>query len=117
MAPMKKSASKNNNGSEKVYSQQEMKRYLGSLAEIHDENLKAVKEGFYVINRKLDEHTVMLSGHGKTLKSHTEMIGSLMEDISILKNDTQIIKGGLKKKVDYDEFLSLVQRVNKLEKA
>jgi hypothetical protein len=43
------------------------------------------------------------------------MIGSLMEDVSVLKEDMQIVKSELRKKVDYDEFLSLVQRVNKLE--
>jgi len=42
------------------------------------------------------------------LDNHTEMIGTLMEDVSV-------IKGDLKKRVDYDEFLSLVKRVQKIE--
>ena len=71
-----------------------MKRYLGALNEIHGENLKAIKEGFDILNRKSD--------------SHTEMIGVLMEDTSIIKNE-------LKRKVDYDEFSSLVKRVRKIE--
>lgn len=103
-------------------SKDEMKRYLGSLVETHNEHLKGIKEGFQIINRRLDgidkkqdHHTEILTKHTKILNSHTEMIGVLMEDSSVLKDDMQIVKKELKKKVDYDEFLSLVLRVNKLE--
>jgi hypothetical protein len=72
----------------------EMKHYLGLLNEMHGENLKGIREGFEILNKKLD--------------NHTEMIGTLMEDVST-------IKGDLKKRVDYDEFLSLVRRVQKIE--
>ena len=34
------------------------------------------------------------------------MIGSLMEDMTIVKEDVSVIKSDLKKKVDYDDFLS-----------
>ena len=83
------------------YSPTEMKRYLGALCETHDESLKAINENFFIVNRKLDEHT--------------EMIGSLMENMEIVKGDISVIKGDLKKKVDYDDFLSLVRRVQKIE--
>lgn len=72
----------------------EMKHYLGLLNEMHGENLKGIREGFEILNKKLD--------------SHTEMIGVLMEDTSVIKTE-------LKRKVDYDEFLSLVKRVQKIE--
>lgn len=92
-----------------------MKRYLGVLNEMHGENLKGIREGFVIVNKKLDEHS-------KILGSHTEMIGTLMEDVSELKSgmatvkeDLSIVKADLKKKVDYDEFISLVRRVQKLE--
>ena len=126
-----------------VYTQKEMKRYLGSLNEIHGETLKGIKEGFVIVNRKidgitiildqhteildqhteildqhtkiLDQHTKILDQHTKKLNSHTEMIGVLMEDVSILKSDVSIIKTDLKKRVDYDEFMSLVKRVQQLE--
>lgn len=98
-----------------TYSKDEMKRYLGALTETHNEHLKGIKEGFQIINRKLDSHTEILNRHEKILNTHTEMIGNIMEDVSVLKDDMQIVKKELKKKVDYDEFLSLVQRVNKLE--
>jgi len=91
-----------------VYTTSEMKRYLGALNETTNEHLKGIKEGFIVVNRKIDNIT-------KTLHSHTEMIGTLMEDTTILKEDMQIVKKELKKKVDYDEFLSLVRRVQKIE--
>ena len=86
----------------------EMKHYLDASAEIYNENLKGIREGFIVVNRKLD--------------SHTEMIGILMQDVSVLKSDmvivkedVSVIKTDLRKKVDYDEFLSLVKRVQKIE--
>ena len=84
-----------------VYSGNDMRRYLGALTETHNEPLKGIKEGFIVVNRKIDNIT-------KTLDSHTEMIGVLMEDTSVIKSD-------LKRKVDYDDFLSLVRRVQKIE--
>ena len=118
------------------YSATEMNRYLGALNEVHGETLKVFRENSVVTDRKidnitkvLDEHTKILSGHTKKLDSHTEMIGVLMEDVSVLKTDVStlksdmvvvkedlsIIKSDLKKKVDYDDFLSLVRRVQKLE--
>ncbi len=86
----------------------EMKHYLGALAETHNEHLKGIKEGFIVVNRKIDNMT-------KTLDSHTEMIGVLTTDMTIVKEDLAVIKSDLKRKVDYDDFLSLVKRVQKIE--
>ena len=97
------------------YSPAEMGRYLGALNEVHSETLKGIKENFIIVNKKLD--------------SHSEMIGVLMEDVSVLKSDVStlksdmkivkedvsVMKGDLKKKVDYDDFLSLVRRVQKIE--
>ncbi|OGI60582.1 hypothetical protein A2641_03555 [Candidatus Nomurabacteria bacterium RIFCSPHIGHO2_01_FULL_37_25] len=86
----------------------EMKHFLGVLNEMHGENLKGIREGFIIVNKKLD--------------SHTEMIGSLVENVSVLKSDMiivkedlSVIKSDLKRKVDYDDFLSLVKRVQKIE--
>lgn len=76
-------------------------RYLGALNEMHGENLKGIREGFIILNRKFDNQV-------KVLDSHTEMIGILMEDVSFIKSD-------LKRKIDYDEFLSLTRRVQKIE--
>jgi hypothetical protein len=112
-----------------TYSKDEMKRYLGALHEDYKGKLDVVVEGINIIKKKQDQHTEilgrhekilnmhteMLGRHEKILNMHTEMIGNIMEDVSVLKDDMQIVKKELKKKVDYDEFLSLVQRVNKLE--
>ena len=84
-----------------VYSTSEMKHYLGVLNEMHGQNLKSIKEGFDVLNRKFD--------------SQTEMVGTLMEDMIIVKEDLSSIKSDLKRKVDYDDFLALVRRVQKIE--
>ena len=105
---MKKAGKKKEDKKLGAYSQGEMKRYLGALNEMHGENLKGIREGFEILNKKFDSNE-------KILNSHTEMIGSLMEDMTIVKEDVSVIKSDLKKKVDYDEFLSLVKRVQKIE--
>ena len=115
---------------------EKMKHYLGVLNEMHGENLKGIREGSIITNKKLDkitetlsehtkildkhtaildQHTAILDQHTKKLDSHTEMIGTLMTDMTIVKEDLSIVKSDLKKKVDYDEFLSLVKRVQKIE--
>ena len=101
----------------------ELKRYLGALHEEHLDALEGIKEGFSIINNKLDrheeilnEHTGILASHTETLESHTEMIGKLMIDVEVIKEDISLIKGDLKKKVDIDEFRSLERRVLLLEK-
>ncbi len=134
---MKKDAKNKNPEEEK------MKRYLGALNEMHGENLKGIREDSILVNKNLEDiketlsehseilrshskilnshtetlnshseilnlHSEILKSHSKTLDSHTEMIGTLMEDVSAIRSD-------LKKKVDYDEFLSLLKRVQKLE--
>lgn len=91
---------KSTKGSE-IYSSVEMKRYLGALTETHNEHLKGIKEGFVLVHKKIDDLA-------RVQNQHTEMIGIIMEDISVIKSD-------LKKKVDYDEFISLVRRVQKIE--
>jgi hypothetical protein len=74
-----------------------MKHYLGSLNEMHGENLKGIRKGFIIVNRKIDGINKTLYQHTKKLDSHTEMIGILLEDVSVIKSD-------LKKKVNYDRI-------------
>ena len=74
-------------------SDERMKTYLGVLNEMHAENLRGLRDGFDIINRKLDAHT-------KILDSHTEMIGELKEDV-------ETIKDALTNKVDRSELATL----------
>jgi len=76
---------------------EDMKTHLGALNEMHGENLKAIRESFVLVNQKLD--------------SHTEIIGEMKEDIEVVKGDIKIIKEDLNKKVDYEEFSLLKQKV------
>ncbi|HXK35236.1 MAG TPA: hypothetical protein VJ103_01890 [Candidatus Paceibacterota bacterium] len=109
---MKKKSPKKIN---KTYTQKELGHHLGSLQEYYVENLKAIREGFGVINNKLDSHSKILDSHSKILASHTEMIGHIMEDITVIKSNVSLLKSDLKKKVDYDDFSSLEKRVASLE--
>jgi len=79
----------------------EYQRYLGVLKEDFDGKIKAITEQYADIK--------------KTLKSHSVMLISLQENVEIMKVDIGFIKGGLKKKVDFEEFEALGKRVAILE--
>ncbi|MES2088281.1 MAG: hypothetical protein V4467_04810 [Patescibacteria group bacterium] len=83
-------------------------RNLGVLLEKNNHEIKAVAEQYGDLQKDV-------SGLKKTLESHTEMIGKLAEDMTIVKVNVEFLKGSLKKKVDYDEFLALERRLSLLE--
>ena len=120
----------------KEYSGDEVKRHLVSLSEDFQHKVSAIGEQFGGLNKKLDEHglllnehsrilnrhSILLSNQSETLKAHTEMIGHVMEDTTLLKQDitevkkdVQEIKTDLKQKVDRSEFARLERRVITLE--
>ena len=76
-------------------------RGLGVLIEHNNDKISTVAEQYQSINEKLD--------------SHTEIIGRMAEDIEVIKANVEFLKGGMKKKVDYDEFLALERRLSLLE--
>ncbi len=94
---------------------EEYQRFLGVMKEDFDSKMQLIGEQYHDIKATLGSHTETLASHSEMLTSHSEMIGSMMEDIQIIKNDVQFLKGALKKKVDYEEFESLVNRVSLLE--
>ena len=91
-------------------------RGLGVVIEHIDSKVSLVAEQYGDIKKTLDSHTKILDRHTNILGSHTEMIGSMKMDIEVIKADITFIKGGLKKKVDADEFSVLEKRVALLEK-
>ncbi len=84
-------------------------RGLGVMIEHVEDKVSLVAEQYGDIKKTLDNHT-------KILDSHTEMIGSIKIDIEVIKTDITFIKGGLKRKVDVDEFSALERRVALLER-
>ena len=84
-------------------------RRLGVFIERVDSNVGLIAEQQGDIKKILDSHT-------KILDSHTKMIGSIKMNIEVIKEDITFIKGGLKRKVDAEEFLVLERRVALLEK-
>lgn len=80
---------------------EETKRHFDVVAEDLKDEIKLIAEQHISIQ--------------DTLKSHTEMMVSIKEDIEVMKLDIEFIKGGLKKKVDYDEHTALERRVSLLE--
>ncbi len=90
----------------------DIKKTLDLHTEILDSHTKTLE----LHTEILDSHSKILDSHGKTLESHTEMIGSMKMDVEIIKTDIAFIKGGLKRKVDADEFSVLEKRVALLEK-
>ncbi|TSC78446.1 MAG: hypothetical protein G01um101429_777 [Parcubacteria group bacterium Gr01-1014_29] len=84
-------------------------RRLGVIIEHVDGTVSLVVEQYGDTKKTLDNHS-------KILDSHTEMIGSIKMDIEVIKADITFIKGGLKRKVDTEEFSILERRVALLEK-
>ncbi|MEO8637516.1 MAG: hypothetical protein ABI430_01285 [Candidatus Taylorbacteria bacterium] len=124
-------------------SDEDMRRYVGSLTEDFQDKVKVVAEQYTDImqtlgkhTKILDKHSEILDNHTKTLdkhsetlakhseilgndskthKSHTEMIGNLAIDMTIVKSDVKTIKESLKTKVDRKEFVGLEKRVSLFE--
>lgn len=93
---------------QRAKSDEDIKRYTGALSEEFQGRVKGVAEQFGGLNTKIDKLQ-------DTVDSHTEMIGSLMTDVSTIKSNMEFLKGALKKKVDYDEFLALERRLSLVE--
>ncbi|MEK7207923.1 MAG: hypothetical protein AAB699_00050 [Patescibacteria group bacterium] len=114
----------------------EIKRHMSALSEDFQGRVKVVAEQFGGLNGKIDRlqdtvdshaemfgkiqhtidaHTEMFGKIQHTIDAHTEMIGILMVDVSTIKANVEFLKGGLKKKVDYDEFLALERRLSLVE--
>ena len=87
---------------------QEIQR-LGVLMEHIDGKVSLVAEQRGDIQKDI-------GGIKRTEETHTEMIGKVMVDIEIIKEDIEFIKGGLKRKIDTEEFTALERRVALLEK-
>jgi len=79
----------------------DIKRHMGALSEDFQDKVKVVAELALDIKKTVDSHT-------KILDSHTEMIGNVMIRL-------EEIKGELKQKVDYQDFVKLERRVVRLE--
>ena len=91
-------------------------RGLGVMIEHVDDKISLVTEQYGDIKEDIGSIKKTLNSHTDTLNSHTEIIGSIKMDIEVIKADITFIKGGLKKKVDAEEFSVLERRVALLEK-
>lgn len=112
-----------------VHANDDVKRYIGAVAENFGSQVSAVAEMFLSLNDKMDvqnekldrqneilgKHTEILGRHGEMLASHTEMIGSIREDVTIIKGGSEFLKSGMRIKVDYPEFETLEKRVRLME--
>ena len=86
----------------------EIKRHMSVLTEDFKDKVKLVSEQVSFNTEKID-------GVQKDINEIKESVSRLRDDNAIIKMDLGIIKNHLKKKVDYDEFTLLEQRVSVLE--
>ena len=87
---------------------QDVKRHMSALSEEFQGRVQGIAEQYGDIQKTLKSHTTLL-------ESHTEMIGRLAVDVEVVKTNVEFLKGGMKKKVDYDEFLALERRLSLVE--
>lgn len=84
-----------------------------------DQILSEVRRLGVVIEDVESKVDLVAEQHGEIIKkldAHTEMIGNLAVDMQVVKSDIELIKSGLRKKVDVEEFEVLEKRVAALEK-
>ena len=105
-----------------VHSNDDVKRYVGAVAEHFGDQVSAVAEqisGLYekfdVVDKRFDEVDKRFGEVDKKLNIHTEMIGGIMEDVAIIKSDVEFLKAGMRAKVDYKDFEALERRVRLME--
>ena len=72
----------------------------------------AIVEGLAEQVSSLTEQVAMLTEQVSKLTTQVSIITDTLE---IMKSDLVIIKGGLKKKVDYDDFIAPEKRVASVE--
>lgn len=112
---------------------EEIKHYIGIVAEDFQHRLSAIAEQFSGLNEKIDKntemlnekidknteilntHTLILNEHSKILDNHTEMLDTHTEMIGHLMIDMEEVKVGLQQKVSRDEFNKLESRLVSLE--
>ena len=133
---MKNVPKKEKKGVKEKYTGNEVKRYLGVLSEDFQGRVDTITEQYHDIKKdigtikgdiveikadlvEVKADIVEIKADIVEIKhvqhSHTEMIGTLMEDVEIVKQNIEFLKEGLKKKVDYDEFIALERRISALE--
>lgn len=100
-----------------THTSDDVKRYLGSLSEDFQHKVAAIGENLIDVKTGLKEIQGKLAEHDQHFKVVHLALGQSREDLNVLKTDSDIIKGGLKKKVDYDEFQALTRRVAALERS
>jgi len=111
---------------EELFTAKDVGRYLGALSEEFQGRVRALAEitlgldkkmenGFSKTENSFSKVENSFSEMRDTMKSHTEMIGAVATDVEIIKQDIEFLKGGFRKKTDYDEFLTLEHRVSALE--
>lgn len=105
-----------------LYTDADVKQYIGVVLEQSNENVKAVAEQYMSLNGKIEWLTdgfTELNGKVDTLNQKVTHLDMKVDGIDIrlgnIERDVSIIKSDLKKKVDYDEFEALTLRVLKLE--
>jgi len=92
-----------------------LKRHNKEVMRHFDIVAEGIKDEVAIIAEQYGDIRQDISSIKETLNTHTEMIGSMAEDVSIIKADVEFLKGGLKKKVDYEEFAALERRLALVE--
>ncbi len=106
------------------------RRYFGAMIEDIDSKFDALMEGYSAADERLDRMEGKLDEHDKhfnhinarlgnvegKIDTVVEAVGSLSVNMEIVKQEIEIIKGGLRKKIDVEEFSALESRVLRLER-
>ena len=99
-----------------------MQRHVGVLSEEYQSRLSAVAEQMGGLNHRIDivsdhldiltERVDDLAGQMNTLVAQVSRLATAVEGV---QSETESIKKAFQKKIGYDEFVALEQRVRMLE--
>ena len=110
---MKKKGGTTKKMAEGTHTTTELKRYMGALSEEFQGRVSGIGEQFGGLNQRLDHIDKKIDGMAHSLNQKIDFVA---RDVAVIKNDVDLIKGDLKRKVDYDDFQALARRVSSLER-
>lgn len=98
-----------------VEQRQEFERYVGVVAEDFKGQVEIIAEQYGGIEQHLVGIRDMVAKNTEDIEIIKIDVHGLKEDMGIVKTDIEFMKGGLKRKVDYDEFQALEKRMVAVE--
>ena len=95
--------------------EQDIKQFSEEIKRYFDEKSEESKRHFDVVAEDISSKLESVAELASDIPDIKEMVVKNTEDIEVMKTDIEIIKQGLRRKVDVEDFAVLEKRVTALE--